>query len=163
MGTPAQVRDYLRRYEECGVDQVILSCSAGRNRHDHIMETLELFAREVMPEFVERHEAQARRPKAARLEPVIAAVMARKPAERPPSLRSRLRDPRLSPPRRRPTGQRQVPPLARRLRRENRIRRRRQQTTRVATGTPTTLNPKDLTSNASARHDYRFGTRPDNG
>ena len=84
IGSPAQVRDYLRRYEECGVDQVILSCSAGRNRHDHIMETLELFAREVMPEFSERHEARERA-KAARLEPIIAAVMARKPpSDHPP-------------------------------------------------------------------------------
>ena len=63
MGTPDQVRDYLRRYEDCGVDQVILSCSAGRNRHEHIMETLELFAREVMPEFAERHDGRAREPR----------------------------------------------------------------------------------------------------
>jgi alkanesulfonate monooxygenase SsuD/methylene tetrahydromethanopterin reductase-like flavin-dependent oxidoreductase (luciferase family) len=84
IGTPGQVRDYLRRYEECGVDQVILSCSAGRNRHDHIMETLELFAREVMPEFVDRHERRERE-KAARLEPVLEAVLARKPpSDHPP-------------------------------------------------------------------------------
>ncbi len=87
MGTPDQVRDYLRRYEACGVDQVILSCAAGRNRHEHIMETLDLFAREVMPEFVERAE-QHERDKAARLEPVIAAVMARKPARDHPALDS---------------------------------------------------------------------------
>ena len=70
IGTPDQVRDYLRRYEDCGVDQVILSCSAGRNRHEHVLETLELFAREVMPEFAERHES-LERAKAARLEPVL--------------------------------------------------------------------------------------------
>ncbi len=69
-GTPEQVRDYLRRYEEYGVDQVILSCAAGRNRHDHIMESLELFAREVMPEFVEREPAR-QRAKEARLAPVL--------------------------------------------------------------------------------------------
>jgi len=85
MGTPAQVREYLRRYEECGVDQVILSCAAGRNRHDHIMESLELFAAEVMPEFAERDE-QLRRDKAERLAPVIEAVMARKPASDHPPL-----------------------------------------------------------------------------
>ena len=85
MGTPAQVREYLRRYEECGVDQVILSCAAGRNRHDHIMETLDLFAREVMPEFAERDERRER-DKAARLEPVIEAVLARKPASDHPPL-----------------------------------------------------------------------------
>lgn len=79
MGTPAQIRDYLRRYEDCGVDQVILSCSAGRNRHDHVMESLELFAREVLPEFMERDERHQRE-KADRLAPVIATVMARKPA-----------------------------------------------------------------------------------
>jgi alkanesulfonate monooxygenase SsuD/methylene tetrahydromethanopterin reductase-like flavin-dependent oxidoreductase (luciferase family) len=84
IGTPAQIRDYLRRYEDCGVDQVILSCSAGRNRHDHIMESLELFAREVLPEFMERDERHQRE-KADRLAPVIATVMARKPAaDHPP-------------------------------------------------------------------------------
>ena len=36
---------------------------------------------------------------------------------RPPAARSRLRDPRLPAPRRRPRGEREVPPLARRLRR----------------------------------------------
>jgi alkanesulfonate monooxygenase SsuD/methylene tetrahydromethanopterin reductase-like flavin-dependent oxidoreductase (luciferase family) len=84
MGTPEQVREYLRRYEACGVDQVILSCSAGRNRHEHIMESLGLFAREVMGEFVDRDEQQ-QRAKAARLAPVVDAVMARKPpSDHPP-------------------------------------------------------------------------------
>jgi alkanesulfonate monooxygenase SsuD/methylene tetrahydromethanopterin reductase-like flavin-dependent oxidoreductase (luciferase family) len=84
-GTPAQVRDYLRRYEDCGVDQIILTCTAGRNRHEHIMESLELFAREVMPEFAEREEQRAQE-KAARLAPIIEAVMARKPASDHPAL-----------------------------------------------------------------------------
>ena len=43
IGTPDQIRDYLRRYEECGVDQVIFCSQAGKNRHEHIMESLELF------------------------------------------------------------------------------------------------------------------------
>lgn len=85
MGTPTQVRDYLRRYETCGVDQIILSCSAGRNRHEHIMETLELFAREVMPEFIERDE-HLQRQKAERLAPVIETAMARKPSDYHPAL-----------------------------------------------------------------------------
>jgi alkanesulfonate monooxygenase SsuD/methylene tetrahydromethanopterin reductase-like flavin-dependent oxidoreductase (luciferase family) len=84
-GTPEQVREYLRRYEEYGVDQVILSCAAGRNRHDHIMESLELFAREVMPEFVEREPAR-QKAKEARLAPVLEQVMARKPASDHPPL-----------------------------------------------------------------------------
>src|SRR5690606_20894444 len=57
IGTPEQIRTLLRGYEEVGIDQVIFVSQAGRNRHEHICESLELFAREVMPEFAERHEA----------------------------------------------------------------------------------------------------------
>ncbi len=86
MGTPDQVRDYIRRYEEFGVDQLILSSASGMNNHEHIMESLELFAKEVMPEFQDRSEAVERK-KALRLAPVIDKVMARKPAEDHPPLR----------------------------------------------------------------------------
>ena len=34
IGTPDQVRDLCRRYEEAGVDQVIFVSQAGKNRHD---------------------------------------------------------------------------------------------------------------------------------
>ena len=60
VGTPEQVREYLRRYEEAGVDQVIFVLQAGRNRHEHIMESIEIFGREVLPEFIERDEAQVK-------------------------------------------------------------------------------------------------------
>ena len=84
IGTPDQIRDYLRRYEEYGIDQVIFCSQAGRNRHEDIMESLELFGREVLPEFAERADA-ADRDKAARLEPVIDAAMVRKPdTDHPP-------------------------------------------------------------------------------
>ncbi|HKH68478.1 MAG TPA: hypothetical protein VKA75_14020, partial [Reyranella sp.] len=42
-GTPDQIREYLRRFEEAGVDQVIFVMQAGKNRHEHICESLELF------------------------------------------------------------------------------------------------------------------------
>ncbi len=49
----------------------------GRNRHEHICEALELFARRVMPDFKARDEAlRARR--LADLEPHLEQVMARK-------------------------------------------------------------------------------------
>jgi alkanesulfonate monooxygenase SsuD/methylene tetrahydromethanopterin reductase-like flavin-dependent oxidoreductase (luciferase family) len=84
IGTPDQVRDYLRRYEACGVDQVILASTAGKNRHEDIMESLELFATEVLPEFKEREE-QASVDKEKRMAPIIEKVMARKPAsDHPP-------------------------------------------------------------------------------
>jgi alkanesulfonate monooxygenase SsuD/methylene tetrahydromethanopterin reductase-like flavin-dependent oxidoreductase (luciferase family) len=87
IGTPDQIRDYLRRYEECGVDQVIFCSQAGKNRHEHIMESLELFGKEVLPEFAER-EPKRSRDKEQRLAPVVDAVMARKPASDHPPLPS---------------------------------------------------------------------------
>ncbi|MGD9996228.1 MAG: LLM class flavin-dependent oxidoreductase [Ilumatobacteraceae bacterium] len=77
VGTPGQVREYLRRFEEAGVDQVIFVLQAGRNRHEHIMESIEIFGREVLPEFAERDDAQVAA-KAARLAPAIEAAMARR-------------------------------------------------------------------------------------
>ena len=85
VGTPDQVREYLLRYEEAGVDQVIFCSQAGKNQHEHIMESLELFGRKVLPEFKEREE-KAAKDKAQRLEPVIEQVMARKPAADHPPL-----------------------------------------------------------------------------
>jgi len=77
IGTPDQLREYFRRYEQAGVDQLLLYSQVGRNRHEHICESLELFAREVMPEFIERDE-QHRKEKAERLAPFIEAALARK-------------------------------------------------------------------------------------
>ena len=59
------------------------------------MESLELFAREVLPEFQER-EARREREKAERLAPMLEAVMARKPATDHPPLRPGVRDSRHS-------------------------------------------------------------------
>jgi hypothetical protein len=82
-GTPDQLREYLRRYEEAGVDQVIFVMQAGRNRHEHICESLELFGREVLPEFAERDDAVVAA-KAERLAPAVDAAMARKVDHAPP-------------------------------------------------------------------------------
>jgi alkanesulfonate monooxygenase SsuD/methylene tetrahydromethanopterin reductase-like flavin-dependent oxidoreductase (luciferase family) len=54
IGSPETIRAKLRKFETSQVDQVILLNQAGRNTHDDICSSLELFAREVMPEFVER-------------------------------------------------------------------------------------------------------------
>ena len=85
VGTPDQIRDYLRRYESYGVDQVILASQTGNNRHEHVMESLELFGREVLPEFMERDE-KASADKQRRLELVIEKALARKPPEDHPPL-----------------------------------------------------------------------------
>jgi alkanesulfonate monooxygenase SsuD/methylene tetrahydromethanopterin reductase-like flavin-dependent oxidoreductase (luciferase family) len=51
IGSPDTVRAKLRKYHESNIDQVILLNQAGKNTHEHICESLELFGREVMPEF----------------------------------------------------------------------------------------------------------------
>jgi alkanesulfonate monooxygenase SsuD/methylene tetrahydromethanopterin reductase-like flavin-dependent oxidoreductase (luciferase family) len=56
VGTPEFLRDKLRAYEDVGVDQVVFLAQAGQIRHEQIMESLKMFAREVMPEFKEREE-----------------------------------------------------------------------------------------------------------
>jgi alkanesulfonate monooxygenase SsuD/methylene tetrahydromethanopterin reductase-like flavin-dependent oxidoreductase (luciferase family) len=77
IGTPDEVRAHLRRMEEAGVDQTVFIQQAGRNRHEHICESMELFAREVMPEFAARRAARERA-KAEELAPFIAAALKRK-------------------------------------------------------------------------------------
>jgi len=54
IGTPAQIRERLRKFERSNIDLVVLLNQAGRNRHEDICRSLELFATEVMPEFKER-------------------------------------------------------------------------------------------------------------
>jgi alkanesulfonate monooxygenase SsuD/methylene tetrahydromethanopterin reductase-like flavin-dependent oxidoreductase (luciferase family)/putative sterol carrier protein len=77
IGTPEQIADLVRRYEAAGVDEVIFVSQAGRNRHEHICESLELVAREVMPEFAARRE-ERERAKAERLAPAVEAALARR-------------------------------------------------------------------------------------
>ena len=77
IGTPDELRAHLRKFADVGVDQVVFIQQGGRNRHEHICESLELFAREVMPEFKEGEEERERR-KLERLAPQLEKAMARK-------------------------------------------------------------------------------------
>jgi alkanesulfonate monooxygenase SsuD/methylene tetrahydromethanopterin reductase-like flavin-dependent oxidoreductase (luciferase family) len=77
IGTPAQLRAHLKSFEDSGVDQVAFIQQAGNNRHDHICQSLELFAREVLPEFEARENERAKR-KEEQLAPFIEQAMARK-------------------------------------------------------------------------------------
>src|SRR5438552_7221080 len=88
IGSPDQVRENLVRFEEVGVDQVLFIQQGGNNRHEHICESLELFAARVLPGFKERHEARTRH-KAEVLAPYVARALERMPpleamAEVPP-------------------------------------------------------------------------------
>jgi hypothetical protein len=78
VGTPDQLREFLRRYEAAGVDQLIFVMQAGKNRHEHIMESIELFGTEVLPEFAERDQAQSAA-KAEHWAPIVEEALARRP------------------------------------------------------------------------------------
>jgi alkanesulfonate monooxygenase SsuD/methylene tetrahydromethanopterin reductase-like flavin-dependent oxidoreductase (luciferase family) len=84
IGTPDQIRELVKRYEDAGVDQLIFVSQAGRNRHEDICESMELFAREVMGEFHDRAPA-AEKEKQQRLAPAVERALGR-------------REPPLSPP-----------------------------------------------------------------
>src|SRR6266508_4406255 len=80
---PAQIRDLIRGYQAAGVDQLVFVSQAGRTRHEHICESLELFAREVMPEFAEQADEHDR-DKAERLAGAGEAALARRDPPRTP-------------------------------------------------------------------------------
>jgi alkanesulfonate monooxygenase SsuD/methylene tetrahydromethanopterin reductase-like flavin-dependent oxidoreductase (luciferase family) len=77
IGTPDSLREHLRKFDECGVDQVAFIQQGGRNKHEHICEALELFAGEVMGEFKQREAARVKR-KAEELAPFVEAAFKRK-------------------------------------------------------------------------------------
>jgi alkanesulfonate monooxygenase SsuD/methylene tetrahydromethanopterin reductase-like flavin-dependent oxidoreductase (luciferase family) len=57
VGSPETLRRKLRKFETSNIDQVILLNQAGKNSHEDICGSLDLFAREVMPEFHDREPA----------------------------------------------------------------------------------------------------------
>jgi alkanesulfonate monooxygenase SsuD/methylene tetrahydromethanopterin reductase-like flavin-dependent oxidoreductase (luciferase family) len=77
IGTPDDMRRHLIELEDGGVDQVIFLQQAGRNEHSHICESLELFARELLPEFI-RSEKVRETEKNKDLLPYMEAAMRRK-------------------------------------------------------------------------------------
>jgi alkanesulfonate monooxygenase SsuD/methylene tetrahydromethanopterin reductase-like flavin-dependent oxidoreductase (luciferase family)/putative sterol carrier protein len=85
VGTPDQIADLARRYEQAGVDQVIFVCQAGKNRHEHIMESIDLVGAEVLPRFADGREERDRE-KAERLAPALErALRRREPARSAPA------------------------------------------------------------------------------
>jgi hypothetical protein len=56
IGSPETIREKLLELEAANVDQVILLNQAGKNTHKDICDSLDLFAREIMPEFHARED-----------------------------------------------------------------------------------------------------------
>ncbi len=77
IGTPDDMRAHLRSQQAAGVDQVIFLQQAGHNRHDEILASLELFARDIAPEFQAEAAAREAR-KREELAPYVARALARK-------------------------------------------------------------------------------------
>ncbi len=80
IGTPDQIRDLVRGYEEAGVDQIIFVSQAGRTRHADICESLELFGRTVLPEFKDAADRVAQT-KQQRLARAVEEALARRDLE----------------------------------------------------------------------------------
>lgn len=77
IGTPEQLTHHIEDFEKVGVDQIIFLQQGGRNRHEHICESLELFGAEVLPRFEEgraRREAE----KAEALGPYLEQALERR-------------------------------------------------------------------------------------
>jgi alkanesulfonate monooxygenase SsuD/methylene tetrahydromethanopterin reductase-like flavin-dependent oxidoreductase (luciferase family)/putative sterol carrier protein len=81
VGTPEQITELIRRYESAGVDQVILVAQCGRNVHEHVCESLELFGAEVLPRFADDADA-INEAKSERLADARAAALARREGPR---------------------------------------------------------------------------------
>ncbi len=77
IGTPDQLRAHLKKFEGAGVDQTVFIQQGGKNKHEHICESLELFAADVMPEF-KAVEAERERRKMDELAPYVEAAFKRK-------------------------------------------------------------------------------------
>ena len=77
IGAPEDMRRHLLSLQNAGVDQVIFLQQAGRNAHDHICDSLKLFADEIMGEFT-RDRAEREKRKQAELRPFIDAALHRK-------------------------------------------------------------------------------------
>ncbi len=77
IGTPAQLREHVRKFADAGVDQAVFIQQGGNNKHEDICEDLELFATDVMPEFKEKETERLAR-KADELAPYVEAAFKRK-------------------------------------------------------------------------------------
>jgi alkanesulfonate monooxygenase SsuD/methylene tetrahydromethanopterin reductase-like flavin-dependent oxidoreductase (luciferase family) len=71
IGNPEQLTKNFRALEDAGVDQLIFLQQSGRYKHEHICRSLELFGKEVLPQFKGR-EAIREKEKQSILAPIIA-------------------------------------------------------------------------------------------
>ena len=85
VGTPDQIRELCLRYEAAGVDLVIFAAQAGPNRHEDVCEAIELFGKEVLPDFAGRVDEQERAKQVRLAESCEAALLRRSPRRESPA------------------------------------------------------------------------------
>jgi alkanesulfonate monooxygenase SsuD/methylene tetrahydromethanopterin reductase-like flavin-dependent oxidoreductase (luciferase family) len=83
VGTPDMLRTRLREFEDAGIDQVVCLSQAGKIGHEQLCSSIELFTKEVLPEFKDRDlsRAAAKAAQTARLSEIV--MPRRKPDEAP--------------------------------------------------------------------------------
>jgi alkanesulfonate monooxygenase SsuD/methylene tetrahydromethanopterin reductase-like flavin-dependent oxidoreductase (luciferase family) len=70
VGSPERVRRQLLEFEEVGIDQVVCLSQAGKVPHEMLCDSIELFSKEILPEFKDREQrgAKAKAERRARIE-----------------------------------------------------------------------------------------------
>ncbi len=82
IGTPADYAKLVAEFQDAGVDQVIFLQQGGKNKHEHICESLEIFGQEVLPQFAPSAEERVAEKNEA-LAPYIEAALERKEYMKP--------------------------------------------------------------------------------
>ena len=82
IGTPQELAQHIRNFEDVGIDQVIFLQQAGNNKNADICASLELFAKDVLPEFAAKRELRDAR-KEKELAPYIEAALKRRKGMKP--------------------------------------------------------------------------------
>jgi alkanesulfonate monooxygenase SsuD/methylene tetrahydromethanopterin reductase-like flavin-dependent oxidoreductase (luciferase family) len=77
IGTPAEVAEHVERYSRVGLDQLIFVMQSGRTKHEHVCDSLRLFAKTVMPKY-KALEADRQKRKETELAPYIEAALKRR-------------------------------------------------------------------------------------
>jgi len=60
IGTPDFIRDTLRKYEAAHLDTMIFVAQSGARKHEDVMDSIQRFGTQVLPEFKERHHLHQR-------------------------------------------------------------------------------------------------------
>jgi alkanesulfonate monooxygenase SsuD/methylene tetrahydromethanopterin reductase-like flavin-dependent oxidoreductase (luciferase family) len=84
VGSPDRIREQLREFEAVGIDHVICLSQAGKIPHEMLCSSIELFSKEVLPEFKERDQKCAAQ-QAARKAQLNELCMPRRPKVEKPA------------------------------------------------------------------------------